>query len=611
MNKRFVLRWAILAILACAGLYLVGNGRVSLWDRDEPWYAQCSWKMILDHDYVVPRYLDGSLRVEKPPLIYWLHTAPMRLLGAGEFAPRLVSAVAMIGVLMLVCGVLWRMAGPRRAAWTTFILGTSLLTIAAAKMCLTDAVLLFFITAAQFCLLMFYRGKGSPWVMLIMALAIAMGFYDKGPIVFVAPAATLTILAVLDWRRWSRFVADHPQEASRRAGFGILGILVGLAAIAALVGPWAWMNHLREPLSLAGMLHRAESHMTKAMDGHSGFPGWYSLVVWATYFPWSLLLPTAAVIAFKHRKVPEIRFAIAAVIGPWLFHELLMKTKLPHYVLPAFPFLGFLTADALVRCIRGEHSYLRRLMFKRATLVWALILGVVPSVTWLVAWKTLPVWRGLDMGPLPWGAMVTLSIFGFVYTLGVWRLFSKERIAEAAGWLGGGFLLLIVLGYGWYVPNAPYLAVSKRVATLLHEVKGLASDGVVKGEVACLSYNLEAPGKSGWKNTGWREPSMDFYQGGILSHYDEDRLLERNSPENWPRVMIITKEIWEMSPPSVQSRLRVVGKVCGLSYAAEGHAVELWVVEKTALPGQASEHWEPATRPIGRPVSTGVTQPDK
>lgn len=590
-------------------MYLVGNDRVSFWDRDEPWYAQCSLKMILDNDYVVPRYLDGSLRVQKPPLVYWLQTVPMRLLGTSEFAPRLVSVVAMTCVLILVCSVLWRMVGPRRAAWTTFILGTCVLTIAAGKMCLTDAVLLFFITAAQFCLMMIYRGKGSPRVALFLILAIVMGFYNKGPIVFVAPVGTLLVLAAMDWRRWTRFLSARPGEAARRVGLCVLGIFAGLVVMAALVGPWAWLNYQAEPEWLRQTLHTAKRHIATAVDGHSGWPGWYTLVVWGTYFPWSLLLPTAAVIAWRHRKIPEIRFAIAAVLGPWLFHELLMKTKLPHYVLPAFPFLAFLTADALVRCIRGQHREMHQLLFKRATLVWALILGLLPSATWLVACKTLPVWQGLDMGPLPWVAMVVMSIFGFVYTLGVWRLFSRERLAEAAGWLGGGFLLMIVLFYGWYVPSSPYLSISKRAAALLHEVKALASDGAAKGEVACLSYNLDQTGAK-WRNTGWREPSMDYYQGGTLAHTEEDRLLERRPMERWPRVMILTKEIWDMSPSWVHSRLRVVGKVRGLSYASEGTVVELWVVEKKSGPADAFEPMpsEPLRRPTTRPVDAGAAR---
>jgi len=40
-----VSRPCAVVILICAALYLVGNGRVSLWDRDEPRYAQASRQM--------------------------------------------------------------------------------------------------------------------------------------------------------------------------------------------------------------------------------------------------------------------------------------------------------------------------------------------------------------------------------------------------------------------------------------------------------------------------------------------------------------------------------------------------------------------------------------
>src|SRR5436309_12120580 len=89
-------------IVAAAALYLLGNGRVSLWDRDEPRYAQCSRQMLRGFpgpgghgpDLIVPRYLT-ELRVEKPPLIYWCQAAAMTALGETAFAARLPSALAM------------------------------------------------------------------------------------------------------------------------------------------------------------------------------------------------------------------------------------------------------------------------------------------------------------------------------------------------------------------------------------------------------------------------------------------------------------------------------------------------------------------------------------
>src|SRR5690606_9230195 len=98
-DARTLRRWLILIILACAALYLVGNGRVPLWDRDEGWYAQCSQQMWQTGDWVVPRYLD-QLRTEKPVLVYWLQLAGYALFGGpSELAVRFYASVAQTIVL--------------------------------------------------------------------------------------------------------------------------------------------------------------------------------------------------------------------------------------------------------------------------------------------------------------------------------------------------------------------------------------------------------------------------------------------------------------------------------------------------------------------------------
>src|SRR5437762_2722371 len=144
-------RYLILVIIAAGALYLIGNDRVGLWDRDEPRYAQTSKQMLLSEpaDWVVPRLLD-KVRTAKPIFIYWCQAGAMWMLhSTGEFAARLPSAVAMIITLIVLGVAIGRNIGWQRAVWTAFILGTSGLVIAAAKMCITDSLLLLWITIAQ------------------------------------------------------------------------------------------------------------------------------------------------------------------------------------------------------------------------------------------------------------------------------------------------------------------------------------------------------------------------------------------------------------------------------------------------------------------------------
>src|SRR5687768_12284163 len=124
---RCVPRKLALVIALSAMLYLLGNGSVSLWDRDEPRYAQTSRQMLEGGDWVVPRFLD-KVRTAKPVFIYWCQAAAMAVIGkdgeTGVFAARLPSAIAMTAVLVIAGGVVSRGAGPERAFWTVFVLAS-------------------------------------------------------------------------------------------------------------------------------------------------------------------------------------------------------------------------------------------------------------------------------------------------------------------------------------------------------------------------------------------------------------------------------------------------------------------------------------------------------
>ena len=111
-------------------------------------------------DWVVPHLLD-KVRTAKPVFIYWCQASAMRIFGANEFAARFPSAIAMTLTLLVLAIMISRMIGERRAMWTIFVLATSALAIAAAKMCLTDAVLLLFVTTAQVCLGIIYARGAS------------------------------------------------------------------------------------------------------------------------------------------------------------------------------------------------------------------------------------------------------------------------------------------------------------------------------------------------------------------------------------------------------------------------------------------------------------------
>src|SRR5829696_3243156 len=96
-----------LIIVAAAACYLVGIGRVHLFDRDEPRNAQAARQMLQSGDWVVPRLLD-KVRTAKPPLTYWCQATAMKVFGDNDFAARFPSSVAMTLTLTMLAIVVHR-----------------------------------------------------------------------------------------------------------------------------------------------------------------------------------------------------------------------------------------------------------------------------------------------------------------------------------------------------------------------------------------------------------------------------------------------------------------------------------------------------------------------
>src|SRR5436190_21887256 len=111
MPARATNRFRICLIIAGSlAVYLAGNARVSLWDRDEPRYAQTSRQMLRSGDWVVPRLLD-EVRTAKPIFIYWCQATSMKLFGDNDFAARLPSAIALTLTLVMVAVAVYRWTG--------------------------------------------------------------------------------------------------------------------------------------------------------------------------------------------------------------------------------------------------------------------------------------------------------------------------------------------------------------------------------------------------------------------------------------------------------------------------------------------------------------------
>jgi 4-amino-4-deoxy-L-arabinose transferase-like glycosyltransferase len=555
----------IVTLLLCAALYLVGNARVSLWDRDEPRYAQASRQMLASGDWLVPMFLD-DLRIKKPPLIYWCQATSMaifhRVAPDGSLsidqrmerdaaAARLPSSIAILLTLTLLAVVLKRIGGETFAFWSVLIFGTSGLVIMSAKMCLTDAVLLFFVTTSQLCLYAMYRRRASWGVVAAFGVSTGLGLLTKGPVVLGVNAMTLIVLGVL------RFI-DRRQSPERTAPAGPvrwLGVwfkvVLVLALVAAIVGPWVYMMQHRLSGKLADVVrHEVLERMIHPLEQHKGPPGYYLISIFATFLPWSLFLPMAIYRAWQDRRDPLVRFSFAAAVGPWLMFEVI-QTKLPHYVLPCYPFLAILTARAFLGAAPAEW---RSRAWVIGAGVWSLALVGMELGPWVAASPKV----GFEN--LPRTAMVLVTVATIFFAVLVFVLFLRRRIMAAAYSMAAGMFVLFFLHFTLYLPRAPVLHLSERVGVYLQSI---GAD--TKGEVYMIDY---------------KEDSLPFYQGGTIRSQSKNTFLAVTPPEKWPTYLVITREIWNQTPPEARAHLEILKSIRGWAYAAKGRIVEVLVVRK-------------------------------
>jgi 4-amino-4-deoxy-L-arabinose transferase-like glycosyltransferase len=163
-------------------LLLAGNWIMPLTDRDEVRFAEASREMIQRGDYVVP-WFNGNYRFDKPILIYWCQSASYRIFGENDFAARFPSALFTTGTALIL--VRWgkKIAG-NQAAFLGAAMFLSCLHIAMlGRVATADMAMVFFFTLAVWSGWELTRPEQLHrvrwwWVFYV---TLALGFLAKGP----------------------------------------------------------------------------------------------------------------------------------------------------------------------------------------------------------------------------------------------------------------------------------------------------------------------------------------------------------------------------------------------------------------------------------------------
>ncbi|MEH2297169.1 ArnT family glycosyltransferase [Nostoc sp.] len=350
-------------------------GNTGLVDETEPLFAEASRQMLVTGDWITP-FFDGETRFDKPALIYWCQAIAYKIIGVNEWAVRLPSAIAALGLICLAFyTVHWyltkqdqleQVSRPTRRYLTSFIaaalMALNVETIVWARTGVSDMLLTGCMASALLCFFLGYAGKEesreqgaelitnaqSPmphalfpnkWYLAFYVL-IAGAILTKGPVGIVLPG--LIVGAFLLYVGKFREVLRE-----MRLLVGIL-IIIGLSVpwYALVIGRNGW-NYIN---SFFGY-HNLE-RFTEVVNGHSAPWYFYFLVVLLGFAPYSVYLPVSIVrLKFwqrSHWRSLE-RFQQFGLFAWFWFASVfsfftIAVTKLPSYVLPLMPAAAILVA---------------------------------------------------------------------------------------------------------------------------------------------------------------------------------------------------------------------------------------------------------------------------
>lgn len=329
-------------------------------DRDEPRFAEASREMIERHDYVIP-YFNDRYRFDKPPLTYWCQVASFRFFGENPFAARLPSAVAAALTAVVIFAWGCRLDLSRAGFWAAIIFTLCLQTFIHAKAAVADMWLVLFMTLAHWAGYELLRDRfGGTWRSVVVRpnglrgwwwlfyLSLAFAFLAKGPIGWMSLGTVIVMQSV------------RPISHFQHRFLFVRGILLVLALVA-LWGVPALLRTDGEFLKI-GLGRHVLGRSFGAMQGHGGSSilgalAWlpfYFVTIFITFAPWSWKFPWLARRLWKKRDPLDLYLLAGCAVIVVVFS--IVKTKLPHYILPAFPLLALLLARHWLTSGAGERT---------------------------------------------------------------------------------------------------------------------------------------------------------------------------------------------------------------------------------------------------------------
>ncbi len=307
---------ALLGLVAIALLLNLNDWSVT--ESTEARYAQVSKEMVETGDYLHPQLM-GIKHYHKPPLTYWITAAGYKIFGINSFGARFFMQIALLLQIVIVYGIGKLLLKNHKHAFLAALLYFALPGVMMSSRALTtDVYLCTFVLLSVYAWLKFAMYSDKRFLLLFY-LALGLGFFTKGPVVFIFPVFIIAG-AYLGKIRPTRNIGTHFAGALLMLVIG-LGWFVYLVIYDHRFIDYFLINHTIERFA-TDVFRRSE-------------PWWFFLaVVPAASFPWGIMLLTRLFRMKNLRRSRGILFFFW-MIPPVVFFSL-SQSKMLLYVLPVY-----------------------------------------------------------------------------------------------------------------------------------------------------------------------------------------------------------------------------------------------------------------------------------
>lgn len=480
-------RLLLLGLSVCA--YAVSAAHPPL--ASETRYLLAAREMVSGHDWVVP-HLCFVPYLEKPILTYWLAAICHLWFGPSPFAARLVSGLAVLGMVLITYEFGRHLRGPRFGLVAALLLFASAQILTMSSFLITDPLFSFFMTLGWYSFWRHHQERRGGWRHLCW-LSLALAWLTKGPLALVLAACGVGgYLGVRQRRRfWSEMRALRPIQ--------------GLAILTLVLAPWHVAVWLRDPRFLEMFYWRLNVGAFRGERVHHTEPFWfYGPVLLLSLLPWTLPAVVALGVQLRdtlralvngtyeeqsaaEANAPEGTRALDArlylsctVVLPLIFLSV-SRAKLATYVMPLLPCLVLLLGEALMlqgcRVLRGWR-WSALVQFAIVTLL-VMAAPFVPPLRERGAQLLEQGRLSLVIGP----AIVVLASQGW-FAVALLR----GRVLSGVGVAGAGF----VVACSWVVPNLQRIdpLMNSRALAEFASIHGDPDDEIVLSDRCVQDYSI-------------------------------------------------------------------------------------------------------------------------